>query len=321
MVLPILDCFLISNNQLIASDLETYYFAPIEFDGEFVIPIKKLKSILPKFPKEAEILLTGNSGKSQIHVDGNKKFEFTVESAKEYPKPPTAETLNGRLDEADIINIRNARKNASGDLLRLAMTGIFIGPEIVATNGHVLTWKKTSGVVNDPFIMPKTPVLLLENSRHVIYRDADCIWIKLQPENAEDFFIFKTINEKYPDYKSVIPEDVGYNFKISPKLLLNNLDLADLAANVNTHQAIFSFDENNLFIRSEDVNFGNSFTDSIPVKYSKIPPFEIGFNIRLMQGLLKEKIKNESIEIKLAAPNKSLVIDDEALLMPMLLEF
>jgi len=126
MVVPILDCFLISNNQLIASDLETYYFAPIEFDGEFVIPIKKLKSILPKLPKEAEILLTGDSEKSQIHVDGNKKFEFTVESAKEYPKPPTAETLNGRLDEADIINIRNARKNASGDLLRPEMTGIFI---------------------------------------------------------------------------------------------------------------------------------------------------------------------------------------------------
>jgi len=193
------------------------------------------------------------------------------------------------------------------------MTGIFIGPEIVATNGHVLTWKKTSGVVNDPFIMPQIPVCLLENSRHVIYKDAGCKWIKLQPENTTDFFIFKTIDEKYPNYKAVIPEDVGYNFKISPKLLLNNLDLADLAANVNTHQAIFSFDENNLFIRSED------FTDLLPVKYSRVPPFEIGFNSRLMQQLLKEKIKNESIEIKLAAPNKAIVIDDEALLMPVTL--
>lgn len=319
MVIPILDCFLIVNNQLISSDLETYYFAPIDFDGEFLIPARKLKSILPKFPKGAEILLTGDSGRSQIHVDGNKKFEFEVELAEDYPKPLTSEILNGRLGTVDVINIKNAVKNVSNDELRPAMTGVFIGQEIVATTGHVLTWKKITGVVNNEFIMPKKSTSLLEGSRYLIYTSNDGKRIKLQPENAEDYFIFRAIDETFPNYKNVIPQDAKYSFKVSPKQLLNVLDLADLAANQTTHQVVFTFDKNKLFVQSEDIDFGNSFTDSLPVKYSEIPPFKTGFNGKLMQGLLKEKIKNDLVEIILEAANKAIVIDNEALLMPMLL--
>lgn len=338
-VVPILENFLceVENGKLTvtASDLQTSIITELEVDGNesgsIAVPARILIDTLRNLP-EQPVTFTIDEASYNIEIQSeNGQYRLSGENATDFPKIPIVEEGHSVQVPADVLAsaISNTIFATSTDELRPAMTGIFLNlngsdSTFVATDGHRLIRYRRSDVSSGAkasIIVPRKSLNLLKSSL-----PSDNAPVTMQFNSSNIFFKFnnfrmicRLIDEHYPDYENVIPQDNNNRMVINRLDFLSSLKRIAIYANKTTHQVRLKINGGQLNISAEDLDYSNEANEKLPCEHEG-SDIEIGFNARFLIEMLNN-IDSDEVALMLSAPNRAGLImpkennDNEDVLM------
>ena len=331
-VVPILENFLcdIQNGTLkvTASDLQTTVMTELDIDtqdkGSIAVPARILLDTLKNLPEQP---VTFNVDESTYNIEiqsDNGRYRLSGENATDFPKVPMVE--DGYEVDMPSEVLANAVSNTifatSTDELRPAMTGVYVNlngadSTFVATDGHRLIRYRRDDIDSEaksPIIIPRKALTLL---RSVLPSENVSVSVKFNASNA--FFKFagtsggniemvcRLIDERYPDYENVIPQDNNNRMSVNRTALLSSLKRIAIYANKTTHQVRLKVDKNQLHVSAEDIDFSNEASETITCEHEG-DDLEIGFNARFLIEMLSN-LDTEEVVFKFSQPNRAGLIE------------
>ncbi len=325
-VIPILDHFLfdISNGKLTitATDLETSMSTSIDVqadeDVKIAVPSKMCLDTLKALPNQP-VTFTINSDKNSIELKSEfGRYKLIGQNADDFPRIPDVSADNGFKMESGVLSSSIAQSIfASGnDELRLSLTGVYVqlyndNAVFVATDANRLVKVERSDVnpgVETNFILPKKALNLLKSH---LPHDSSEVQVNFNDSNA--FFSFgdislicRLIDERYPDYKAVIPADNPNKLSISRQDFLNSVKRISIFGNKTTNQINIKITGSELTISAEDIDLSNEAVERLGCDYAG-EDMEIGFNSKLLIEML-QNINTPDITIELSTPNRAGII-------------
>jgi DNA polymerase III subunit beta len=322
-VLPILENFLFEikdgNLTISATDLQTSMTTslPVESreEGKIAIPSKILMETLKTLPDQP-IAFTVDDQTFAIEISaGDGKYKLSGENGDDFPKIPTVENASAVNLPASVLSeaINKTLFAVSNDELRPAMTGVFcqLSPEFltfVSTDAHKLVRYRRMDAKSDSaasFILPKKALTLLKSSL-----PSEDVNVAVEYNNTSAFFRFGNINlicrlidERYPDYEAVIPQNNTNRLTIDRPLFLNSLRRVVIFANKTTHQVRLKITGSELNISSEDIDFSNEAHERLSCQYDG-EDMEIGFNARFLIEMLNN-LSGDEVNLEMSTPNRA----------------
>ena len=320
-IVPILEYALVDNGQLIGSNLRTTLICNTEIEGTFLIPFHSLRKVVSILPKDVECAFVFEEAYERVVLKtSNGTFTFNdIPIVGDFPKLPTRqETELGVLNTLDLHRIAAALEFSALDELRPAMCGVFIHEHVVATDGHRLAWFDYSGVVKEkPLLIDRLTASVLSTLGKASVRFDGNHIAEFHNDNGHAI-ITQLIDERFPNYKLTIPAEFDTKVIIARDALLTGISLGIQMANKTTRQILFEFsNKNGLTISTKDLDFDTKFEYTIPC-IVKGPDIIIGFDGVFLKSILGA-INTEEVTIKLTKPNKSGVVNDSFLLMPIMI--
>ena len=324
-VVPILENVLFeieSGNLLItASDLQTSVIVELQVeskeDGSVAIPAKILIDTLKNLPEQpVTFSIDDQNYNIEINSD-NGKYKLAGENSADFPKVPSVSDGFSAIINSEILNsaISNTIFSTSTDELRPAMTGVFFklsqsSGTYVSTDGHRLVKYIRTDIKGDEvdhdMILPRKSLNLLKS---IIPSDKSSE-IKLEFNASNAFFTFENvkmvcrlIDERYPDYDNVIPNDNSNSVTLDKSEILGSLKRISIYANKTTNQVRFKISGSEILISAEDLDFSNEANERISCDHDG-DDIEIGFNAKFLIEMLSN-IESEKVLLKLSEPNKA----------------
>jgi len=346
-IIPILENFLfvVKNSVLTASasDLQISMTTSVDVEAQddmsIAIPAKKLMDTLKGLPDQP-ITMNINAEDFTIEITSYKgRYKLAGEDASDFPKIPQPDGKTKITLSAELLGDAIGRTLfATGtDDLRPAMTGIYMKLDkekatFVSTDGNRLIRYERKDVKSDleqSVIIPKKAFSLL---RSALPTDSTDVNASFTSSNA--FFAFnetemvcRLIDERYPDYELVIPQNNDKKLEVKRTELISSLKRLDIYANQNTHQVRFKLGGPTLQMFAEDLDFSNEANETILAEYESEEDMEIGFNVRFMLEMLSN-LTTDTVTFTFSMPSRASIILPETqdemedmlmLLMPMLL--
>lgn len=330
-VVPILENVLFeieSGNLLItASDLQTSVIVELQVeskeDGSVAIPAKILIETLKNLPEQpVTFSIDDHNYNIEINSD-NGKYKLAGENSADFPKVPTLNDGFTSSIDSGVLNsaISNTIFSTSTDELRPAMTGIFFklsnsSGTFVSTDGHRLVKYIRTDIKGDEvdhdMIIPRKSLNLLKS---VIPSDKSTD-INLEFNASNAFFSFENvkmvcrlIDERYPDYDNVIPNDNSNIVILDRSEILGSLKRISIYANKTTNQVRFKISGSEILISAEDLDFSNEANERISCEHDG-DNIEIGFNAKFLIEMLSN-IESDKVRLKLSEPNRAgLILPD-----------
>ncbi len=345
-VLPILDNFLFDikggNLTISTTDLETSMSTSLKVESKddilVAIPSKLLIETV-KMLNDQPITFTVNEDTYGIELSTSYgRYKLAGQSGTDFPKVPEIDSENSFAMPSNVL-LRCISKTifATGnDDLRLNLTGVFVelSPEsvnFVATDANRLVKLTRTDIkpgLEHNFILPKKALNLLKSS---LTNDVTPIQIDFNKSNV--FFTTdslklscRLIDEKYPDYKAVIPQDNNNIVGINRIDFLETVKRVANFSNKTTHQIRIKITGNELAASAEDIELANEANEKRSCEYDG-EDIEIGFNSKFLLELLSN-VDHDSVKLKLSTPNRAGLLlpqeneaDEEVvmLVMPMML--
>ena len=324
-VVPILEnvLFEIENGNLLitASDLQTSVIVELQVeskeDGSVAIPAKILIDTLKNLPEQpVTFSIDDQNYNIEINSD-NGKYKLAGENSADFPKVPGVSDGFSAIINSEILNsaISNTIFSTSTDELRPAMTGVFFklsqsSGTYVSTDGHRLVKYIRTDIKGDEvdhdMILPRKSLNLLKS---IIPSDKSSE-IKLEFNASNAFFTFENvkmvcrlIDERYPDYDNVIPNDNSNSVTLDKSEILGSLKRISIYANKTTNQVRFKISGSEILISAEDLDFSNEANERISCDHDG-DDIEIGFNAKFLIEMLSN-IESEKVLLKLSEPNKA----------------
>jgi len=322
-VLPILENFLFEIRDSIltisATDLQTSMTTslPVESkeEGKIAVPSKILLETLKTLPDQP-IAFNIDDTTFAIEINaGDGKYKLSGENGDDFPKIPTVENASTVNLPASVLSeaINKTIFAVSNDELRPAMTGVFcqLTPQhltFVSTDAHKLVRYRRMDAKSESaasFILPKKALTLLKSSL-----PADDVNVAVEYNTTSAFFRFGNINlicrlidERYPDYEAVIPQNNTNQLTLDRALFLNSLRRVVIFANKTTHQVRLKITGSELNISSEDLDFSNEAYERLSCQYEG-EDMEIGFNARFLIEMLNN-LSGEEVTLEMSTPNRA----------------
>lgn len=338
-VIPILDHFLfdITDGHLIvtATDLETSMSTQMDVQADenvkIAVPSKLCLDTLRALPNQP-VTFSINKDNNSVEIKSEfGRYKLIGQNGEDFPRIPDSNSDNSFSMPAGNLSSSIAKTLfATGtDELRLSLTGVYVQLEkdnatFVSTDANRLVRVMRKDVkpgISSNFILPKKALNLLKTN---LPHDDTEVNIDLNESNA--FFKFddvalicRLIDEKYPDYRAVIPADNPNKLSISRQEFLNSVKRISIFANKTTNQINIKITGSELTMSAEDIDLSNEAVERLGCDYSG-EDMEIGFNARLLLEML-QNMHTPNISIELSTPNRAGIIlpsvneDDEDLLM------
>ena len=328
---PIINCFLfhLDENLLTirATDLETTLVTKIEVESgrlegltDIAVPSKLLLDIL-KSLDDVPLTFSVDDATYGINISsGEGKYRLAGKNPETFPNMPEVHDTEAIIvpSSALVGAISKTSFAASTDEMRPQMGGIFcdITPEnttFVATDAHKLVRYRRSDIHSDTptsFILPRKPVTMLRN---ILAAQKEEMEVKVEFNNTNAFFTFENfyiicrlVDGKYPNYDAAIPKENPNKLTVDRNSFLNTLRRVGLFANQASHQVRLSFQESELVVSAEDLEFSNDASEKPPCQYEG-EPMEIGFNAKFLTEMVSN-IETEQILIELSHPSRAGII-------------
>jgi DNA polymerase-3 subunit beta len=323
--LPILESFLfeLSGNKLkiVATDLDTAMTVTLTVkgvkDGKITIPGKRLMDTVRALPA-GDITFAADLSSNKISlVTGNGEYRLTGESSESFPTIPEVKAGTEFSIKDDTLKrfVANTIFAVSNDELRPAMTGIYFqlnGKEIrvVSTDGHRLIRVIHTGVDTGK---TKRDIIVPAKAMQSVVKAVSGGNCTVTLDDKHALFGFdgttitaRLIEEKYPNYESVIPQDNNKELKLNTAEFLSSIRRTSLYASSATHQVRLSLSKNSLVVSAEDADFGSEAKESIGCEYTA-EPMEIGFNAGYLIDVMSH-IEGEESSIMLSNPTRAIII-------------
>jgi len=118
--------------------------------------------------------------------------------------------------------------------------------------------------------------------------------------------ICRLIDERYPDYQAVIPQENPNKLTIDRNEFLNSVKRISIFGNKTTNQINIKITGSELTIHAEDLDLSNEAVERLGCDYAG-EDMEIGFNSRLLIEML-QNINTPEIIIELSSPSRAGII-------------
>ncbi|MBS1271179.1 MAG: Beta sliding clamp [Candidatus Marinimicrobia bacterium] len=317
--LPILNCILFTaeKNKLIlrTTDLEitmqTIIPVMVEEEGTVAIPARFISDITGELP-DTELHFDMDE---DLQVELNTEFgdyHIAGKDPEEFPALPSMDGEQTISMENDIL-VRLIDKTSfavSKDELKPALTGVlfqFRSSDVraVATDGHRLV-RCIRQDTNSPNFQGDViiPTKFLNIVSSNVNSDGET---NLQiGENHvkvafDDSVVYtRIIDERFPDYDSVIPSDNEKEVLADIDEMLATLKRVNIFANKSTHQVTLNFDNNKLSVATDNPENNASAQEELGVQYTS-DPLTLGFNANYIMDILRHLDTKEAI-LKLKSP-------------------
>ena len=344
--MPILNSILFEVEQnkltLRTSDIEITMSISVEVkgieDGSIAIPSRMILDIINELD-DSDIEIKTDGDASITITSSHGVYKIPGRPGDEFPSTPKISLMNyvtinnkllSRLIQKSIIAV-------SKDELRPSLTGVFFQIKegeisAVSTDGHRLVCMVNKGFNNQNFERDIViPAKFLNLLLGYISVDGETILgvgenhIRVEMDSTTIYS--RLIDDKFPDYQSVIPT-LNPNILISDVNHLSSaLKRAGIFSNKATHQVRMTLDGETRKISAENKEQMSSAEENIDVDYQG-ENIEIGFNADYLRELLRN-IDSSNVLIKLKTNvNACLVLPENQeeneiltmLLMPIRLE-
>lgn len=323
--LPILENILFSLTKntlrLIATDLEVSMSITLDVkgaeDGTIAVPAKRIIDTVRALPDVQLIFHADESSNKIKMLTDSGEYNLVGESSEEFPAGPQFKGEHEITLSTSSLSgiIGQTLFSVSNDELRPAMTGVLFqlqntGMTVVATDGHRLVrLTYTGGIgpkVERDLIIPAKALQLaaksLEGNEVRIAVDTTHVQFHIGATTLTS----RLIEEKYPNYESVIPLDNTKNLKVARDLLLAGVRRVALYSSTTTHQVRFAVKKTELRIAAEDVDFGGEAKEKIPCAYDS-DDIEIGFNANYVVDILSH-IESDDVVFRFSSPIRAAII-------------
>lgn len=290
--------------------------AKVEGEGSFLIQGQAVKLISAL--KEGEIKIEHKEN-LMIISQGRSKYKFPSEDVIDFPKVMMPGNLEdsqeacvefGNFATSLIDAVYFVSKNES----QVAMTGVLLQIEdneltITATDAHTLT----TTVIESPSMKPlKEPAKLIIPQKlisllKVAKSNTDFCTLnftqnKLCLSFGNTIISSTLIDENYPNYKAVIPDDSVGSILLNKKSFLNCIKRLILLSNKITNAVAMTYNETGFVMSSNDLDFATDgleiVTDNVEIDMPNEGFF--GFNGILMTNLLNT-LKQDTVKIELGS--------------------
>jgi DNA polymerase-3 subunit beta len=345
-IIPILNNFLFTIIDgvlsIYSTDLETTMSTSIKVDAKenvsIAIPSKTTMELL-KTLADQPLAFTINEEKGTVEIKYETgRFKLTAQRSDEFPKTPQLEDLNSFDIPAKVLQkaVSKSVFATSSDEIRLNLTGVYLqlfknNITFVATDANRLVRFTRNDVkpgAEDALILPKKALNLLKSS---LPSDDTIVKVSFNKQNAqfqfgEQSLTCRLIDEKYPDYKAVIPTENPNRLTVDKGDFLMAVKRVSITSNKSTHQIRLKMTSSELTISAEDIDFENESVEKMACAYLG-DDMEIGFNSKYLLEMLNN-MDAAMITIELSQPNRAGVIlpaeqdaeeDILMLIMPMML--
>lgn len=323
--LPILENILFSlkKNELrvAATDLEVSISATIDVkgseDGAITVPAKRLMETIRSLP-DVQIVLTADTSANRVKlITENGEYTLMGESSEEFPSVPQ---FKGEREIGIDMNVlkRMITKTvfaASADELRPSMTGMLFqsnAEEIrcVATDGHRLVRFTTKGLkqvsAGTDIVIPSKALSLLTKSAEENRITMTTNATHVQFQSGRTSLTSRLIEEKYPNYESVIPLDNEKTLTVDREPLVAAVRRVGLYSSSTTHQIRFSLKKDEMRVAAEDIDFGGEAKEKLRCRYSA-DEMEIGFNANYVIDMLTH-LDSDEVTFRLSSPVRAAVM-------------
>jgi len=344
--LPIIENFLfvIDGNSLsiTCTDLETSMTTQMEIESEgkisVAIPSRLTIDTLKSLPNQP-LTFTIDEKTFQVQIQSEfGNYKLAGQPGKDFPKLPETESESSFTIASETLQncIAKTIFAAGTDELRLNLTGVFVELEedkitFVATDANRLVKVVRTDVkpgVQHSFILPKKALNLLKTSLM-----GNSIPVQIDYNRSNAFFVFgdtklicRFIDEKYPDYNAVIPQDNKNILIMNREDMHNTVKRISIYSNKSTHQIRLKIAGSEMSISAEDFDMNNEAIEKLACDYFG-DDIEIGFNSKLLLELLGS-LDIEMIRFELSTPDRAgIILPNEKiaqesmlmLIMPMML--
>ena len=322
-VVPILENFLFEiqdgNLKITASDLQTSMITEMDIEakegGSIAVPARILMDTLKNLPEQPVTFSIDEETYTIELSSDNGRYKLAGENATDFPRTPEVVDPYAVEMQADVLQsaIANSLFAVSNDELRPAMTGVYIqlrdsNATFVATDGHRLIRYRRVDIAADMdnnIIIPKKALNLLKST---LPSDGTPVTMEFNASNA--FFKFGSVNmicrlidERFPDYENVIPQDNENTMVINRLEFLSSLKRIAIYANKTTRQVRLKIVGNELQISAEDLDFSNEALERLSCDHNG-EDIEIGFNARFLIEMLNN-LDSTDVQLNLSQPNRA----------------
>ncbi len=315
--LPILENVLLELDgnelRLTASDMEMTMTTTLVVEGtengSTTVPAKRLNDMLRALPS-IDLSFTADPANQRVTVRTPRgEYKMAGESAVNYPE------REAMTDEVSIIIQASLLRNvigktlfaASTDDLRPAMTGVLFQWKdgefrAVATDGHRLVLVKHKGALSDALSSSMMEVIIPSKTLTVILKNLEdgevtLTFARNNMRFAMDGLLLQSriIDERYPNYESVIPIENAKELLVHRQALLAAERRVAIFANSVTNLIRLAITSDELRVSAENMDFGGEAEESLEASWSESEPMEIGFNAKYLDDALNH-LDNEQVK-------------------------
>jgi len=317
--LPILNCILFTAAEnslaLLTTDLEITMQTSIpimtEQEGAVAIPARFISDITSELP-ETSLQFSMREGFQVELITEFGDYNIAGKDPEEFPAIPT-------MDEQQTVVVENAILHrlidktsfaVSKDELKPALTGVlfqFSADKInaVATDGHRLSKCVRTDVeplsYEGDVIIP-TKFLNIVSSNLDLDGETNLQVGENHVKIEFDTSVIYTriINERFPDYESVIPSDNDKLAVMNIDRVLSTLKRVNIFANRSTHQVVFNFNTDKLQVSTENAENNSSAQEELEIEYTA-ENLTLGYNASYVMDILRHLDTEEAI-VKMKSP-------------------
>jgi len=318
--IPILSCVLIEAEEtgttLRTTDLEitiiTSIESSIEETGAAAIPLQTLSEITSELPDDTRITIDVNENNNVKIITDIGSYDLMGKPADEFPATPE---MDQRVDvgmEASVLNeiISTISFAVSKDDLKPSLTGVYFKFEkdtltAVATDGHRLAKYVRSdfkaGQFQGEVIVPRKFLNII--TAYITNDEPAQLWLGNNVFTATigvDTIYTRIIDERFPDYQSVIPTDNEKEITVGCNNLLSAVKRVSIFSNKTTHQIAMRAIKGSATITTEDPEKASKAQETIDIEYAG-DSIDVGYNAAYLKDILAHMNSNE-ITIKLNSP-------------------
>lgn len=309
--------------EIIGSDQEITFIGKLQVegieDGAVLVPAKKLFDIVRSFPQDTEYNYSVNyeNYESQLKTSfGNYNLKgidpdeyLSIPELFQTPKPEFSEVTDSEinpddqdvafLDKDDFTRLCDKTHYAiAAEEYRPAMSGLFMqfrGDRMyaVATDSYRLV--RAVGYAKEHQFPAALDVLLPSRAVEILRKIDDNATLSTIRFNQKitharfDYgnykFITRVIEEKFPPYETVIPNNNNIKAIVKQKLLLTTLRRVAICANNISKQVVLTFKEDTVTITARDEDSGMNAAETFPCNYIE-EPLTIAFNHRFLDDAI-----------------------------------
>ena len=326
--LPILECILFEQDgdalRLSATDLEISIVQrlPVQFEkngtpeeAQIAVPSKRLLDTLRALP-DLPITFTANSD-FEIMLETDKgHYKMMGHDGEDYPDLPDLSPDRQIMAEGTLLQraIQKTSFAVSKDALRPAMMGVYFqmspeGTRVVATDGHRLVKLNLSGITSEDevdFIVPEKAMKLTGR----VADDEACTLMVDEGHVAFDFgnarVLARLIDETYPNYEAVIPNENDRRLTIDRASMLNAVKRVGLYSSSMTNQIRLAIESDQVTISAEDIERSSEAEETVLCDYDS-EDMTIGFNSEYLTEVLGN-VRAEELVFQLSSPNRAGIV-------------